>query len=105
MSVNIVFCSDLNRDTLPGGECERNRSMRLNHTLKSPQMHMPETLCKKFSLFGELGGKRTEIITVSNNRKRSYHINVNQSFDKLILIPENSWGDNNRIPVISFDFQ
>lgn len=104
-SVHIVFCSDLNRYTLPGGECERYHSMRLNHTLKSPQMHMPKTLCREFKLFGELRGKRMEIITVSNNRKRSYDLEVHEKLDKLILIPEKSWGDNDEIPVISFDFQ
>ena len=46
-----------------------------------------------------------EIITVSNNRKRSYDLEVHEKLDKLILIPEKSWGDNDEIPVISFDFQ
>ena len=103
-SVHIVFCSDLNRDTLPGGVCERGHSTRINHMLASPQMHMPKTLCKEFKLFGESGGKRTEILNVTNNRKRSYHVNVNQSFDKLILVPQKCWGDNEKIAIISFDF-
>ena len=72
--------------------------------LTSPQMHMPKTLCKEFKLYGELNGERCEILAVKNNRKRAYHISVNQYFDKLILVPVSGWGDNDEIPVISFDF-
>ena len=79
-------------------------STRANHLLTSPQMHMPKTLCKEFKLLGELNGERCEIIAVNNNRKRSYHISVNQCFDKLILVPISSWGNDDKIPVISFDF-
>ncbi|MBQ4516665.1 MAG: FAD-dependent oxidoreductase [Clostridia bacterium] len=103
-SVHIVFCSDLNRDTLPGGVCERGHSTRANHMLTSPQMHMPKTLCKEFKLFGESDGKRTEILNVTDNRKRSYHVNINQTFDKLILVPQKCWSDEENVRIISFDF-
>ncbi len=103
-SVHIVFCSDLNRNTLPGGWCERTHSTRLNQLLDSPQMHMPKTLCRNFKLIGELNGTQTELLSVTDNRKRSYHLDVNQIFDKLILIPENNWGGLDTTPVISFDF-
>ena len=103
-SVHIVFCNDLNRDTLPVSQCERIHSTRANHRLDSPRMCMPKTLCKEFKLIGELNGEKYELIHISNNRKRSYHLNINQIFDKLILIPIDSWGDNKKIPVISFDF-
>ena len=103
-AVHIVFCSDLNRDTLPGTNCERIHSTRANHRLDSPQMCMPKTLCKEFKLVGELNGNQYELLHILNNRKRSYHINVNQTFDKLILIPIDNWGDHKMIPVISFDF-
>ena len=103
-SVHIVFCSDLNRNTLPGGTCERNHTTRANHLLSSPQMHMPKTLCKSFQLVGEKAGKQIELLRINNNRKRSYHLNINQFLDKLILIPECTWGNTDKIPVISFDF-
>ena len=103
-SVHIVFCSDLNRNTLPGGECERNHTTRANHMLNSPQMHMPKPLCKSFRLIGERNGEQTELLNINNNRKRSYHININKVFDKLILIPECTWGDTDKLPIISFDF-
>lgn len=103
-TVHIVFCSDLNRDTLPGSVCERVHLTRANQRLDSPQMCMPKTLCKEFKLIGELNEKKHELLHVVNNRKRSYHLNVNQKFDRLILIPVDSWGDNKIIPIISFDF-
>lgn len=103
-NIHIVFCSDLNRNTLPGSLCERTHSTRANQLLNSPQMHMPETLCKEFKLYGELNGKKYELLHIKNNTKRSYHLTINQTFDKLTLIPIECWGNNNKIPVISFDF-
>jgi len=79
--------------------------MRANHRLDSPQMHMPKTLCREFKLIGELDGKQYEILHISDNRKRCYHIEVDKEFDKLTLIPIDSWGDKEKIPVVSFDFE
>lgn len=104
-SVHLVFHSDLNRDTLPGSECERHHTTRACHRLDSPQMHMPKTLCKEFKLIGELKGQQFELLKVTNNRKRSYHLDLNRKFDKLILIPESSWGKETEVAVISFDFR
>lgn len=104
-SVHIVFCSDLNRETITGGRVERNHITRANTQLESPQIHMPKTLCKDFTLIGELNGERYELLDIKTNRKRSYHININKTLDKLILIPHNTWGDYEKIPVVSFDFE
>jgi len=104
-SVHIVFCSDLNRDTLPGlSSCERTHGTRANQRLDSPKMQMPKSLCKSFRIYGEKDGIRTELLSVENNRKRSYHMTPNQIFDKLVLIPEGTWGEYEKTPVISFDF-
>ncbi len=103
-TVHIVFCSDINRETLPGSECERIHTMRANQRLDSPQMYMPKTLCREFKVVGELSGEQFEILHISDNRKRSYHLNVEKVFDKLTLIPIDSWGDKEKIPVVSFDF-
>jgi len=51
-----------------------------------------------------LTGKKTELLHIMDNRKRAYHLNVNEKFDKLILIPLGGWGDDDKIPVISFEF-
>ena len=102
--VHIVFCSDLNRKTMPGSECDRRHSMRANIKLDSPQIYMPKTLCKEFLLTCEADGEEVEILKVSNNRKRSYHINLNKEVDKLKLKIIDSWGEENTVPVVSFDF-
>ena len=68
-------------------------------------MHMPTTLCREFVLYGECRGERTELLRVSDNRKRAYHLNLGKTFDRLVLVPQKSWGeDSDQIPVISFDF-
>ncbi|MBQ6902868.1 MAG: FAD-dependent oxidoreductase [Oscillospiraceae bacterium] len=104
-SVHIVFDSDLMRKTLPGHPVEQRHISRANTLLDSPQMYVPKTLCKEFSLYGELGGKRVELLKVLKNRKRAYHISVNKTFDKLILVPQNTWGESTDIAVVSFDFK
>ena len=103
-AVHIVFDSDLNRETLPGHRVDRQRCTRFSLRLDSPQMHMPDTLCKDFRLFGLRGGERIELLSVTDNRKRAWHIPVEQELDGLILVPQNTWGDWEKIPVISFDF-
>jgi hypothetical protein len=102
-SVHLVFSSDLNRETLEGPNVERTHTTRANTMLSSPQLRMPAPLCKEFKLLGELNGEAVELLHVTNNRKRCYHITPNQTFDKLTLIPISSWGGET-IDLISFDF-
>lgn len=104
-SVHIVFDSDLNRETLPGSDNDRKYSTYANRSLSMPQMHMPSTLCKEFRLIGRRNGVSYELINVLNNRKRSYHVEVNKVLDELVLIPIDNWGDEDKIHIISFDFQ
>ena len=103
-SIHIVFDSDLNRETLPGGWCEQGHSTRANHLLDSPIMHMPTTLCRDFTLVGKLGDASEVILDVADNRKRAYHIECGKSYDEISLIPKRVWGDGDSVPVISFDF-
>ncbi len=102
-SVHIVFDSDLNRETLPGGWCEQGHSTRANHLLDSPIMHMPTTLCREFTLIGSKDGAEDIILNVTDNRKRAWHIDCNKVYDSIKLIPKKSWGEG-AISVISFDF-
>lgn len=104
-SVHIVFDSDLDRKTLPGSDCERTHSTRANIRLDSPQMHMPYTLCKSFKLIGVSGEGEHVLLSVDDNRKRSYHITIDRELDGLVLVPETAWGEREDIPVISFDFE
>ena len=102
-SVHLVFSSDINRTTLDGSIIERTRSMRANQRLNSPMLHLPTCLCKSFKLLGSLNGKTVTLLNVDNNRKRCYHLNLNVKLDQLILIPEETWGDD-EVTIISFDF-
>jgi hypothetical protein len=104
-AVHLVFDSDLDRETLPGSQCERIHTTRANRRLDSPQMHMPKTLCRAFTLFGEREGKREVLLQITDNRRRAYHLPVNGVFDALILLPEDVWCENaQNAPLISFDF-
>jgi hypothetical protein len=43
-------------------------------------------------------------LNVKDNRKRAYDIAVDKKFDKLILVPQASWGNCENVAIISFDF-
>ena len=103
-SVHLVFSSDLNRFSTPGKRDELSHTTRANFQLNTPQIELPQILCKEFKLLGELNGEATELLHVKNNRKRCYHIAPNQFFDKLTLIPISSWGGD-ATDLISFDFE
>lgn len=103
-SIHLVFSSDLNRETLDGPMVERTHTTRANTMLSSPQLRMPAPLCKEFKLLGKLNGETFELLHITNNRKRCYHITPNQTFDALTLIPISSWGGDT-IDLISFDFE
>lgn len=102
-SVHIVFSSDLNRKTLAGSEVERKRGTRANLRLDSPQLHMPGPLCREFRLLGVRNGQVFELLHVTDNRRRCYHIPVDRILDQLLLIPLSGWGTG-KIDLISFDF-
>ena len=103
-SLHIVFCSDLERTTLPGSKCEQYHSMRCNQRKDSPRMHLPLTLCRSFRLLGETEEGEKELLAVEDNRKRAYHLELEGKYKKLTLIPLSSWGETEEIPIVSFDF-
>ena len=103
--VHIVFDSDLNRVTLEGGVVDRTHNTRLLKMLKSPDLHMPATLCRDFRVIGTRGGEEIELLFVTDNRKRAYDIALDCTLDSLSLIPLSLWGEGERIPVVSFDFK
>lgn len=103
-SAHIVFDSDLLRDTLPGDHCDKMHTTRALYHMDAPLVHMPKTLCRAFTLYGELDGERVELLSVTDNRRRAYHIPLDKSLDALILVPEDTWGEGDSVPVISFDF-
>ncbi len=105
-SVHIVFDSDLNRETLPGDACERAHATRANVLLKSPQMHVPKTLCKAFTLTAQTPNGTLSLCSVSDNLKRSYHIALPSQTEvsslKLNIIA--NWGGSEKTNLVSFDF-
>lgn len=103
-SIHIVFSSDLNRETLLGTAVERQRAMGANRRLNSPQLRMPLPLCREFRLNGALGGNEYELLHVTDNRRRCYHLTPGRVFDRLVLTPLSSWGGET-VDVISFDFE
>lgn len=102
--IHIVFDSDLNRNTLEGSVSERTHGTRLSTKLSVPEYHLPTTLCKSFALFGEIGGKKIEILRIDNNRKRCYHIPVNMELEAITLVPTEGRDDSDTVRLFSFDF-
>ncbi len=104
-SIHIVFDSDLNRETLPGSFCERYHSMRCSVTKDSPYMTMPKTLCKSFVLEAVINGENKILLEKNENIKRFYHINLNETVEKIRLIPKSNWGNGDKTRILSFDFK
>ena len=104
-AVHIVFDSDLERDTLPGGECERKHVTRANVLLDSPIMHIPTTLCKAFRLTAVTeDGEELVLIEENNSIKRAYHLPLGRTVREIRLTVLANWGDTDLTRVLSFDF-
>ncbi len=104
-SIHVTFNSDLNRDTLPGGQVERQRSMRANVRLDAPLMHMPKTLCRAFRLEANTPDGAVRLLDITDNARRAYHIPLERNdILALRLIPLENWGGTEETDVFSFDF-
>ena len=104
-TIHITFNSDLNRDTLPGGQVERQRSMRANVRLDAPLMYVPKTLCRAFRLEAVTAEGTTVLTDVTDNARRAYHVTVGrEDITALRLIPLENWGGTAETDVFSFDF-
>lgn len=102
----IVFDSDLDRVTLPGDEVERGHSMRANIKPDSPVMHMPKTLCRCFKVYIKDGdGGITELVSVSENKKRLVIIPLNKKVASIRLEILADWGSGKRINVFAYDIK
>ena len=103
-AVHIVFDSDLTRLTLPGDWNEQMHVTRANVRLDSPQMSMPKTLCKAFSLSVVTDADERTLLTVDNNIKRAYHVAVGERVTAIRLLMTENWGGTDKTNLISFDF-
>ena len=52
----------------------------------------------------EKDGEKVTLLHIKENRKRSYHIKLNEEYEKLTLTPIESWGDNDTTQILSFDY-
>jgi len=103
--VHLVFDSDLNRESLPGHWCEQTHVTRANVLIDSPQMHVPKTLCRSFTLTAQTEQGETLLLSVQNNIKRSYHVPLPCPVYALTLTVIENWGDTDSTAVVSFDLQ
>ncbi len=103
-SVHIVFDSDLDRKTLDGNWVERMHVTRANVLLDSPTVFPPKTLCRSFELVATTENGDIKLLSVELNRKRSYHITVDEPITSIRLTVNENWGDTGETNVVSFDF-
>ena len=104
LEVHVVFDSDLCRDTLPGDAMERSHITRANVPLNAPQMRMPLTLCREFTLTAVKKDGQTETLArVENNRKRSYHFKLSGRYQNVSLCVISNWGGTEKTRVFSYD--
>lgn len=103
--IRIVFDSDLDRDTLPGGHVEKTRPMRANRRPDSPRMHLPLCLTKEYTVRVTLADGSEKIASAEkNNIRRLVRIPLNEKVIAVTLVPEAAWGEG-RPRIMEFDFE
>lgn len=103
--LHIVFDSNLERDSLPGGWCERTHAMRANVYLDMPQFHVPHSLCKSFTVeITDKCGNTEKICSKDKNILRCVNIPVNREVASVSLTVQENWGGSDTTNVYSFDF-
>ena len=103
--VRIVFDSDLDRQTLPGSECERRHMTRCNLLPDSPVMRLPSTLCADFMLEG-IDETGSAVITkrITNNLHRLVKLPLNGArLSALRLTPLAAHAGGTQMRVFSLD--
>ncbi len=103
--VHVVFDSDLDRETLPGGHCERTHATRCNILKTSPLFHMPKTLCRAYTLTVTLQNGSTVTKEVEDNMTRHLHLPIRDTVTAITLTPHANWGGTDATTVFSFDFR
>ena len=100
---HLVFDSDLDRNTIPGDECEKYHSMRCNIFPDSPKMHLPTTLMKDYSLLLVLADGTEKSIDVTDNIQRMNEVVIDSLVKEIAFIPKKLWSDDKTVHLFSFD--
>lgn len=104
-NIHLVFDCDLERQTMPGGWCEKTHATRANIFLDSPQFNIPGTLCKSFSVeITDRNGNCEKIFSTDKNILRCINIPVGKEISSVTLTVFENWGKTDGINVFSFDF-
>lgn len=104
-SVHVVFNSDLDRDTVDGSWSEKVHITRANRLLGDAILSMPKTLCREFSLTLFKGEEKIKEISITENKLRAYHVEVNDGVTKIALNVKSNYGNFDSTDVFSFDFK
>lgn len=104
--VRLTFDSDLNRVTLPGSRSEQEHNIRALVRPDSPVMHLPDPLVRAYRLTATLpGGSEMLLADERENALRTVHIPVGKTVTSLTLTPLSTYGDNEIVHLLSFDFR
>ncbi|MBE6615914.1 MAG: FAD-dependent oxidoreductase [Ruminococcaceae bacterium] len=104
-NIHLAFDSDLDRDTMPGDNCERRHSMRANRTAESPTMCMPKTLVKGYRITAVTESGETVILAeTERNLLQCVNIPAAGKYSVVSFIPLTSWSDGAEASVRVFSF-
>lgn len=104
--IRIVFDSDLSRDTLPGDKCERTHMTRCNLLPDSPVMHLPETLCKDYIVYGiTADGEKVILKEEKENSQRLVKIPADGYFTAAGLKMNKANHNGKTMRIFSFDIR
>lgn len=103
-NVHLQFDTDLNRETLPGDQCEQGHSMRANRNFDSPTMCMPKTLVKSYSVTAVTETGENLLIAKSDCNLLGCvnHRLPDCPIKSISFIPYETWGSES-IKIFSFD--
>lgn len=104
--VRITFDSDLDRESLPGSRSEQMHNSRLLVRPDSPTMQMPAPLVRAYSLTALTDtGEAVTLAEESENLLRTVHIPLGRVVSSLTLTPLSTWGGDETVHLISYDFR
>lgn len=93
--LRLVFDSDLNRDTLPGGEADLHRNMIHNRPLNHPDSYVPRTMVRAWRLEGlRADGSAFPLVEEDNNYQRLVRRKLSARAVGVRFTPLDTWGSD-----------